>query len=150
MNIEQARAIAIAEILEKLEFKPNKENGTDATYYSPFRNENTPSFHVNTKDNVWFDHGEGIGGNAFDLVVQIPKFGGYSYLPADALRWLRNTDLDPSVVRPRDLVTEKKSKWKLIDVKELDNIALIRYLECRGIDVELVKPFILEIERRRL
>lgn len=150
MNIEQAKAIAITEILEKLELKPTKENGTDATYYSPFRNENTPSFHVNIKDNVWFDHGEGIGGNAFDLVVQILKFGGYSCQPADALRWLRNTNLDPSVVRPRDLVTKKKSKWKLLDVKKLENIALIRYLEYRGIDIELAKPFVREIDVQKV
>ncbi len=129
MNIEQAKAIAIAEILGKLELIPSKENATDATYYSPFRNERTPSFHVNKEQNVWFDHGEGIGGNAFELVVQLLKARGYSFQPGDALRWLRNTNLDPSLPKPRNLVRKKKSKWHLLDVMELENLALIRYLK---------------------
>ena len=145
MNIEQAKAIAIADILGKLELQPSKETNTDATYHSPFRNERKPSFHVNKEQNVWFDHGEGIGGNAFELVVQVLKSRGYGYLPADALRWLRNTNLDPSLPKPRDLVKEKKSNWKLLDVVGLKNLALISYLNQRGIDVELAKKYISEI-----
>lgn len=37
-------------------------------YYSPFRNEVSPSFHINHKANVWYDHGTGVGGGVLDLV----------------------------------------------------------------------------------
>ena len=110
MNIEQAKAIAIAEIMDKLEMKPVRISDSDALYFSPIRNESTPSFHVNVKENVWYDHGVGIGGNAFDLVVLMLKSRGYSYTPTDALRWFRNTNLDPTQIKPRDLVKNKKSK----------------------------------------
>jgi len=145
MNIEQAKAIAIAEILERLELRPSKENETDAYFHSPFRNERTPSFHVNKKDNVWYDHGEGIGGNAFDLVLKILEVSGYGYQPADGLRWIRNTNLDPSLPKPRDPVKNKQSKWKLLDVMQLENLALIRYLNRRGINIDIAKKYTKEV-----
>ena len=37
-------------------------------YYSPFRNELSPSFHINHRANVWYDHGTGVGGGVLDLV----------------------------------------------------------------------------------
>ena len=37
-------------------------------FYSPFRNEVSPSFHINHKANVWYDHGTGVGGGVLDLV----------------------------------------------------------------------------------
>jgi hypothetical protein len=149
MNIEQAKAIPIAQILSKLELKPVKEKQFEDWYLSPFRNENTPSFHVNKDKNVWFDHGEGVGGNSFDLVIQILKSGGYGFLPADGLRWLRNTNLDPSLPKPRDRVIDKSSKWKIIDVMDLENLALFRYLRQRGIDINLAKKYLQEIYVRK-
>ncbi|OOQ57406.1 toprim domain-containing protein [Mucilaginibacter pedocola] len=145
MNIEQAKAIAIADILAKLELKPTRENETDATYYSPFRNEKTPSFHLNKIENVWFDHGEGEGGNAFQLVISILKYGGYSHQATDALRWIKNTNLDPLQITPRDRVKGKKSNWKLIDTRRLENVALLQYLVARGIDVEIAPKYLKEI-----
>ena len=47
MNIEQANAIAMAEILRKIGSRPVKQRGNDIWYLSPFRNEKTASFKVN-------------------------------------------------------------------------------------------------------
>lgn len=69
MNIEQAKTISIAELLDKLNFKPLKIKGKRATYLSPIRQEKTASFNVDTEKNVWFDHGVGIGGDIVSLLT---------------------------------------------------------------------------------
>lgn len=145
MNVEQAKAIAIAEILAKLELYPFRDTKTDATYFSPLRNERTPSFHVSKDENVWFDHGEGIGGNAFELVVQILKASGHRHSASDALRWLSNTNLDPALPKTRDIVRDKQSKWQVLDAFNLLDFFLIRYLEERGINVKIAKRYVSEI-----
>lgn len=150
MNIDQAKAIPIAEIMKKLEMDPVKETKTDATYFSPFRNERTPSFHVNKQENVWYDHGEGIGGNAFDLVVKMLEARGFSFTAVDALRWFRNTNLDPALSQPRDRVKDKKSKWKLLDIMPLENLALFRYLRQRGINTAIAQNYIQEVAIKKI
>lgn len=37
-------------------------------YFSPFRDETQPSFHIRRRDNVWMDFGSGQGGNVLTLV----------------------------------------------------------------------------------
>jgi DNA primase len=45
--------------------------GTNYWYYSPFRNETQPSFKVNERLNVWYDHGMGEGGTILDLSAKL-------------------------------------------------------------------------------
>ena len=40
-------------------------------FFSPLREETTPSLHVNKRDNVWYDHGAGIGGTNVQLVMSV-------------------------------------------------------------------------------
>lgn len=61
MNIEQANAIALPEILHKIGHSPFKQKGADIWYHSPFRAEKTASFHVNAIKNVWYDFGMAKG-----------------------------------------------------------------------------------------
>src|SRR5690554_4639770 len=68
MNIEKAKQIPIEEVLKKMNFKPSKTNGFDVWFISPFRDEKTPSFKVNTKINRWYDHGIQKGGNIIDFL----------------------------------------------------------------------------------
>lgn len=44
-------------------------------YYSPFRDETAPSFHIDEAKNTWYDYGTGEGGSMFDFVC---KFAGIS------------------------------------------------------------------------
>ena len=40
-------------------------------YYSPFREEASPSFSYDVKRNLWFDHGAGVGGDNIELLVRL-------------------------------------------------------------------------------
>lgn len=40
-------------------------------FYSPFREESAPSFHIDAQKNLYYDYGEGKGGNALTLVARL-------------------------------------------------------------------------------
>ena len=67
MNIEQAKSIPIPQIMERIGVAPFRENEREIRYLSPLRQERTASFHVHRVRNVWYDFGEGKGGNSIDL-----------------------------------------------------------------------------------
>lgn len=46
----------------------NTWHNTSNMYYSPFREEDTPSFHINRKRNLWYDFGIDEGGGVIQFV----------------------------------------------------------------------------------
>ena len=62
-----AKQIDLVEYLAALSFQPQKIHNQDFWYLSPLRKENTPSFKVNRSKNIWFDFGEGTGGDMIDF-----------------------------------------------------------------------------------
>ena len=64
-DIIELFTVPVADILSHLGYS-NRHHGD--MFYSPFRNEVSPSFHINHKANVWYDHGTGVGGGVLDLV----------------------------------------------------------------------------------
>lgn len=56
--------------LETLGHEPSKIINQDHWYLSPFRYENIPSFKVNQKLNVWYDHGMSSGGKTVDFGIE--------------------------------------------------------------------------------
>ena len=63
----QANQIDLVNYLEKLGHRAQKIRGNDYWYLSPLRDEKTPSFKVNRKMNVWYDHAMGKGGTLVDF-----------------------------------------------------------------------------------
>ena len=55
MELEQIRQISLVGFLENLGHMPVSRKGNDVWFRSPFRNERTASFKVDTQRNVWFD-----------------------------------------------------------------------------------------------
>ena len=58
MNIQEAKAIPLADYLQCLGYSPVKRQGCNLWYKSPLRTESEPSFKVNTELNRWFDFGQ--------------------------------------------------------------------------------------------
>ncbi|MFD1000190.1 CHC2 zinc finger domain-containing protein [Ohtaekwangia kribbensis] len=152
MNIEQAKTIAIIDILDKLGFTPKKQTGHDYWYSSPLRNEKTPSFHVHTIKNIWYDFGEELGGDVIGFVCVYLKRQNVGHTISDALRWLRNmTGLTPSI-KPIALpeTNTEEPKLKILQVQPIERLALIRYLEKRGIPLAIASEYLNEIHVRNL
>ena len=152
MNIEQAKAIPITQIMEKIGIAPFRQNERELHYLSPLRQERTASFHVHRVRNVWYDFGEGKGGNSIDLVCAYLQATGEDATVADALRWLRNTtgSFTPVPFKPRPVSAEKDKGWRLKDSKPIKHLALIRYLANRGISLALAKQHLKEVHVQNL
>ena len=71
MNIQQAKAIPLIDLLYSMGYEPSHttSGGNEVWYCSPLRQEKTPSFTVKVSDNCWKDFGGG-GGNILDFVMQ--------------------------------------------------------------------------------
>ena len=77
MELEQIRRISLVGFLEGMGHVPVSRKGNDVWFRSPFRNERTASFKVDTQRNVWFDFGLGKGGDIFHLAGELTGSTGF-------------------------------------------------------------------------
>lgn len=147
MNIEQANAIPLPEILEKMNAKPGKESDHDLMYYSPFRQEKTPSLHVSKSKNLWYDFGIRKGGTVIDLVSTYLKAQEEDCTLPDALRWIRNmADVQPVSVVPFPYI-DKDDKSPALTVKKTGSLTarpLLEYMKSRGIPEMIAQRYLQE------
>lgn len=150
MTCEQAREIPIVELLKHCHIHPSYVRGQDHWYISPFREEKTPSFKVNAKLNLYYDHGNGQGGDIIDLGKALfrcdtkellEKLGSelFSFQPQHVkqagLHIGRNVTIVPD--RPAILITGTMDLG--------NNPAITRYLRSRHIDLDIAKSYCREV-----
>ncbi len=141
MNIEQAKTIPLALILEKIGCKPTQEKSHSAVYLSPLRNEKTASFHVHNAKNLWYDFGTGKGGSVIGFVCAYLESRRECCMVPDALRWLKNmTGNIPAIVSITTVeYTKEDAKLVLRDKKKIEHPALVQYLSKRSIPLGIGK-----------
>ena len=66
-EIDRMKKMPIEDFLARLGHHPVQRRANAVWYRSPYREEKTPSFKVNPEKNLWYDFGEGKGGNIFAL-----------------------------------------------------------------------------------
>ena len=112
-------------------------------FYSPFREERTPSFHINPNNNTWHDFGEGEGGGIIDIVTRLAGCSrSWAY---DFLASVRKDFVALSQYNHQ----KEKGKASSIDIASsmngFRNRSLISYAEERGISLETIESFCTEI-----
>ena len=131
MNAKQAKQISLVSILDQLKTKKHKETERDVWYYSPFRDEKTASFKVNKWKNVFYDFGEGKGGNVIDFVML--------YFRCDfteALHHIKDRYHSFSFDQHKDFKAkagERKKDWTIRKIISVKHPALISYLKKRKV-----------------
>ena len=135
MNIEDVKQIPIADYLHSLGYSPVKQQGNGLWYKSPLREECEASFKVNTDRNLWYDFGAGKGGNIIALAKEL--------YCSDSLPYLLNRIAEQTLhVRPVSFSFPQRRtepSFQHLEVRDLTHPALLRYLQGRGINIELAK-----------
>ena len=136
MNMNEAKQIRIEEYLHSLGYSPVRQQGGSLWYNSPFRDEQEPSFKVNTERNLWYDFGAGKGGNIIALAQELYASDSLPYLLERIKEQAQN-------VRPVSFSFGKqplsKPSFRQLEVVPLSSPALYAYLRQRGINTELAK-----------
>jgi hypothetical protein len=128
--------------LEWLGYRPARIQHNDYWYRSPLRDEKVPSFKINRKLNVWYDHGLGKGGNLIDFTIL--------YHNCSVGEWLtivrENFSFQPpafhKVVRNSE---HPESKIKILYERDLYSPALLQYLSDRKILFSIAREFCKEL-----
>jgi len=163
MNSAQAKQIPLAKILEWLGYSPHHEARDDVWYFSPFRKESEASFKIDTRQNVWFDYGEGAGGNGLDFINYLHHGrkcidGSDVSFALDKLTELtgeykasRDYQTPDLFARPASTGSPQKSESTLevVKVRGLKNEALIGYLRERNISERNAHLHVREIYYKR-
>jgi DNA primase len=136
MNCNEAKRIDIISFLAKNGINPDYTQGVNYWYKSPLRNENNPSFKVNSFKNLWFDFGIGDGGDIIKLISMLFKVDS-----SNALKILSNNHYSSH----QKVLNNEDSKVLITNVKEISNIQLINYLESRKLKLQLAKEYCKEV-----
>ena len=147
MNCEEAKKIDIVEYLFSLGLQPKKIKGNDYWFQSPFREDKSPSFKVNRKFNVWYDHGMGKGGNLVDFGVLY-----HAISVSELLEKLGEKSF--SFHQPIREISEKnnageKEKITVINVTQgIKSLPLSKYLKIRRISLHIANAYCREVDFR--
>lgn len=135
--IKEIKSIPLAAFLSRLGHEPAARKGTRLWYKSPFRQEQTPSFKVETTLNCWYDFGLGKGGNIIDLAAELYQSTDLCYL----MRCIANRYPVPSVQTVASSFAPRHSapSMERFDVVPLEHHALVTYLQERGIPAHIAK-----------
>lgn len=144
LSYSEARRIPITDYLSGLGFEPAKIRGVDYWYHSPFREERTPSFKVNTHLNVWYDHGTGEGGSILDLGARLHQCTLQEFLEKLSQGNHDNVSLHRQLLP----IQKPESRLEVISVSALTSPDLVQYLNSRGINTETAGKYCKEVEFR--
>ena len=141
MTYKEANNISIKDYLNSLGIQPVTEKGSYGMYRSPLREDNTPSFKVDYNANLWCDYGTGEGGTLIDLVMKQHECNAYG-----AICRLEQGDTASFSFHGKDLPERdtKRQAASPIDIRRiqpLQNPALMRYLQERGISPGTAVPY---------
>lgn len=133
MDIEAMKRFPIEDFLARLGHHPVQRRANAIWYRSPYREEHTPSFKVNPEKNLWFDFGEGKGGNIFALAGEFIKTGDFL---TQARYVAEVAGMPVQDYGPQKAVDTRRSdghSFEDVEVLPLQNRALLHYLQERGI-----------------
>ena len=135
--IKEIKSIPLAAFLSQLGHEPAARKGTRLWYKSPLRQEQTPSFKIDTALNCWYDFGLGRGGNIIDLASELYQSTDLRYL----MRCIADSCPVPSVQTVASSYPQRHSapSMEQFEVVPLEHRALVAYLQERGIPAHIAK-----------
>ena len=141
MEIQYIKQISITDYLQQQGYAPARVQGIHYWYYSPLRNERTPSFKVNTERNQWYDFGSGEHGDIIDLVCALHRctISGAIRLLSGA-KQVAHQEFSFGGERK---ISERK--LEILSAQPLSNSYLLRYLAARAIPLPVASAYCSEV-----
>jgi Toprim-like/CHC2 zinc finger len=151
-----AKQIDLVDFLASLGYEPSKIRNNDYWYKSPLRDEQTASFKVNRKLNVWYDHGIGKGGDLIDFGKEYFRCTTSELLQKlstdNAETFLFHQQEKPKLINIFNDISagEKKkdgeAKILVTDSRVISDSRLIGYLQKRNIPLEVARQYCHEVD----
>ena len=138
ISCEAANQMDLVDYLAYLGHQPKKVGVNDYWYLSPFRNEKTASFKVNRRKNVWYDHGQGIGGSLIDFGLRYFTFQIPELLEKLTTQFPFHQQIPPVIAKPQ---AQTESSIKIIDINPINSMELFQYLKVRRIDFHIANTY---------
>ena len=145
LKCAEARAFDMVDYLHLLGIVPQRVRGIDYWYFSPFRNEKTPSFKVNRVKNIWYDHGLGKGGDLLDFGVLFHRCSISEFLSKLSQQNNPVFSFHQPFIDAIKSKTENENKLQILSVSNLSGGTLIDYANERGIPFQLSKKYLKEV-----
>ncbi|HWJ27676.1 MAG TPA: CHC2 zinc finger domain-containing protein [Flavisolibacter sp.] len=141
----EAKRIDMVAFLEELGFTPQKIRGNDYWYLSPLRVEKIPSFKINRKKNVWYDHGSGKGGSLIDFGIQFYGCSLKEFLKKLTGQKEINFSFHQPLSTPQLTDESEEKKLIIVSEKSVEDPRLCTYLKQRDIDLDLARTYLKEV-----
>lgn len=136
MTYREAKQLSIVEYLYSIGITPVRIRKADHWYASPFRSEKEPSFKVNDKLNVWYDHGAGIGGTIIDLGMNLHQCTAKEFME----KLSTGSRYEPKLhVQKYDDI--EQPKIELLGVGSLNDRQFLDYLAQRRIPYQIADKY---------
>ena len=140
---QQLHSISILEIMAHM--GKSLEKIGRGMYYSPFRDESTPSFHIDEPTNRWYDFGTSEGGGLFEFVC---KIAGISR--GEVYDWLANfrSLIPESEYKAVERRIRKEKESRVIIDSASHNFTrrkLIEYAEERAVSKNILQGYCEEV-----
>ncbi len=157
LTCADAKQLDLVDYLASLGHQAQKVRNQDHWYLSPLREEKTPSFKVNRRLNVWYDHGTGKGGDLVDFGTLYHNCSVSDLLarlsqhqPEQTLSFQQSSFSSPSSPAQIPIAGEKKespeSRIVILDARPLQDQTLLDYVEKRCIPQEIARRSCREVD----
>lgn len=134
MNIEALKGILISDFLNREGFTPVRQSRGQMAFRAPYRLDKDPSLIVHDKNGVWYDHGEGTGGDIIALALKLYNTTDVSFAVQRLNRLYNNVPMERIPHRNSVQITEFGKAHQIVRIKPLgNNLAITSYLQSRGI-----------------
>ena len=144
MNLNDINKLDLEQILANYYLlKSIKKSEKSIWVISPFRpKETTPSFHISKiyKYDIWFDHGNGLGGKNVDFFMY--------YLKTDikgVLKYFNENSFSFQQQKVSNDTLSPKNIYSVLELKKITSFPLIKYLDERKLPLEIVNRYCKEI-----
>ena len=148
MNCKEFNQLDIVDYLLLIGHKTTKIQDNNYWYFSPLRNERTPSFKVNRRFNVWYDHGLQKGGKLIYFGILFYKCTVNELLQRSAYQNIFSFH-QPKPYDKAAAISGAGEKEKIIVVDVRYPIRLTHlqdYLRYRKIPLEIANRFCKEVD----